>query len=325
MNRFLKTCLAALLTTMAFAVQDNDAKAQWEPTKPIQFVIMAGKGGGADKMARQFIRIIESDEMVPVPIEPVNMPENSGADALQFMEKNKGNPYVIMVTLNSFYTTPINHPELNIDVTKFTPVGRMAEDTFVLWVNASSGIKTFEQFLTEAAKKGPEWVMAGTGKNAEDQLLTDFLNTNYNLKMTYKPLKGGGAVAKELVENVVNSTVNNPAEADNYYVDGKVIPLVAFTPERLEVYFDTPTIREKGNNFYYFMQRSVVAAPGIKADAAAYYAKLFKKVYESKDWQDYMNFNSLHGTFETGNGLVDYWGKERELHRQLLATVSKTN
>ena len=28
------------------------AASAWEPSKPIDFVIMAGKGGGADKMAR---------------------------------------------------------------------------------------------------------------------------------------------------------------------------------------------------------------------------------------------------------------------------------
>lgn len=73
------------------------------------------------------------------------------------------------------------------------------------------------------------------------------------------------------------------------------------------------------------MQRSVVGAPGIQPQAAEYYSKLFKKIYESKDWQDYMNVNSLHGTFATGDALLKYWESERELHRQLLAGVSKTN
>ena len=38
-----------------------------------------------------------------------------------------------MVTLNSFFTTPLRQPGLNIDIMKFAPVGRMAEDTFLLW------------------------------------------------------------------------------------------------------------------------------------------------------------------------------------------------
>ena len=84
-------------------------------------------------------------------------------------------------------------------------------------------------------------------------------------------------------------------------------------------------MREVGNDFSYFMQRSVVAAPGIPDDAARYYQNLFKSVYESKLWQDYMNVNSLYGQFLTGEKLREYWGNERELHRKILANGTKTN
>ena len=37
----------------------------WEPKKPVEFVIMAGKGGGADKMARLMQTVIEKKGCPP--------------------------------------------------------------------------------------------------------------------------------------------------------------------------------------------------------------------------------------------------------------------
>ena len=46
-------CIAALSTVLAglFCLSPTPSLA-WEPTRPIQFVVPAGTGGGADQMAR---------------------------------------------------------------------------------------------------------------------------------------------------------------------------------------------------------------------------------------------------------------------------------
>ena len=46
----------------SIAVIDS-AHAGWTPRKPIEFVIMAGKGGGADKLARFIQSIIEKHKI----------------------------------------------------------------------------------------------------------------------------------------------------------------------------------------------------------------------------------------------------------------------
>jgi putative tricarboxylic transport membrane protein len=200
---------AAALATM---VSVGTAQA-WEPNKPVDFVIMAGKGGGADKMARLMQSIIEKEKLSPRPLVPVNKPGGSGAEALVAMKGARDPNHTIMVTLNSFFTTPLRQPGLGIDIMTFAPVGRMAEDTFLLWVHKDEGIKDFDGFLKEAKARGNKWVMGGTGKNSEDNIITDFLNNNYGLKMKYIPYKGGGTVAKQVAGKQITSSVNNPSEA----------------------------------------------------------------------------------------------------------------
>ena len=96
-----------------------------------------------------------------------------GAEALVHLKgKADSDPdHTIMVTLNSFYTTPLRQPGLGVDIATFTPIARMAEDTFLLWVNKDSGITNIDEFVAVAKEAGNDWVMAGTGKLQEDQLL----------------------------------------------------------------------------------------------------------------------------------------------------------
>jgi tripartite-type tricarboxylate transporter receptor subunit TctC len=269
----------------------------WEPQKPVEFVVMAGKGGGADKAVRLLQSIIASENMAPVPFTPVNKPGGSGAEALVHMKGKKGDNHTIMFTLNSFYTTPLRQP----------------------WVHSDrKDINNVADFAKAAKAKGNKWIMAGTGKNSEDNLLTDFLNKAYDLDMKYVPYKGGGKVAKELAGKNADSTVNNPSEQLGFYEAGTTKALASFTDERLPLFPNAPTFKELGEDYVYYMQRTVVGAPGMSKDAAKYYQELFTKVFNSAKWQEYRTKKSLQGDLLTGDALMSYWKKERDVHEVML-------
>jgi tripartite-type tricarboxylate transporter receptor subunit TctC len=318
-SAFSKRAFFTLIGAVAFAVSGITGIAYaWEPNKPIDFIIMAGKGGGADKMARLMQAIVEKENLSSRPLIPTNKSGGSGAEALVAANTASDPNHTIMVTLNSFYTTPLRQPGLGIDVMTFAPVARMAEDTFVLWVHKDSGLKTFEEFLAKAKAEGNGWVMGGTGKNSEDNIITDHLNGAYGLSMKYIPYKGGGAVAKDVAGKQIHSSVNNPSEALGFYESGDMVPLVAFTNERLPMFPEVPTLKEKGSQFTYYMQRSVVGAPGMSSEAESYYTDLLTKVYNSADWQNYKSKKSLMGDLMSGSELSAYWKVQRALHQEIL-------
>ncbi|MBF0279841.1 MAG: tripartite tricarboxylate transporter substrate binding protein [SAR324 cluster bacterium] len=290
----------------------------WEPKKPVEFVIMAGQGGGADRLARLIQSIIAKNKFSPQPFIPINKGGGSGAEALRYLQDKKGDPHVVMATLNSYYTTPLRS-NIGVDIKDFTPVARLALDTFLLWVNSESSIKSVDEYLAEVKKAGGKWKMGGTGTGQEDSLVTGMLEGRFGVKHTYIPFKGGGTVAKNLIGNHIDSTVNNPSEQMGFFQAGKSRPIAAFTPERLEAFPDVPTMGELGhNNMVYFMQRSVIAPPGIPSDVQDFYVGVFKKVNDSAEWIKYTNDKSLGRAWLTGNDLTDFFLKEREVHRKLL-------
>jgi len=317
--------LASLLALGFSATSfSSDAQAAWKPKKPVEFVIMAGKGGGADRLARFIQGIIKKHRFASLPFVPINKGGGSGAEALRYVRDKAGDPHVIMATLNSYYTTPLRNPGLGVDISKFTPIARMAEDTFQLWVHSDTGIKNVKQYVAAVKKAGmASWKMGGTGKGQEDSLVTAMLEKTYGFKVTYIPFKGGGTVAKQLIGKHINSTVNNPSEQMGFFQAGKSRPLATFTPTRLKVFPNVPTFRELGHDLVYFMQRSVIAPPGISKEVQDYYVGVFRKVYNSQEWQSYLTKKGLLPGWLTGDKLTAYFVKEKEAHRKLLMSMGE--
>ncbi|MCE2452747.1 MAG: tripartite tricarboxylate transporter substrate binding protein, partial [Nitrospinae bacterium] len=69
----------ALTLFIVVALGTTQALAAWKPTRPIEFVIMAGKGGGADRIARLMQKIVTQNKWSPQPLVPINKKGGSGA------------------------------------------------------------------------------------------------------------------------------------------------------------------------------------------------------------------------------------------------------
>jgi hypothetical protein len=71
--------LPALLATAALAT--SAPVLAWEPTKPVELVVPAGTGGGADQMARFIQGVVAKHNLMKQPIVVVNKSGGAGADA----------------------------------------------------------------------------------------------------------------------------------------------------------------------------------------------------------------------------------------------------
>ena len=309
-------CATALMAMPSFALAEG-----WQPRKPVDFVIMAGPGGGADQIARFVQSVAEKNDMTRRPLVPNNKGGGSGAEALIHLKGASDPDHTILVTLNSFFTTPLRQDNLGIDIQTFTPIAMMGVDPFVLWVHKESGITNFDQYVEQVKSMNGEFVMGGTGAGQEDSIVIAYMSGAYGLDIKYIPYDGGGAVAKDLAGKQIMATVNNPAEAKGFYEAGDFVPLVAFSDERLPAYPDVPTMKEMGHDFSYYNQRAVVGAPGMSEEAAAYYQELFTKIYESEEWQGYLSSESLSPLWMDSAEQRDYWATQVENHKLLLQSL----
>ena len=85
------------------------AQAAWEPTKPVEFVVPAGTGGGADQMARLIQGIIVKHKLMKESMVVVNKSGGAGAEGFLSVKDAKGDPHKIIITLSNLFTTPHGH------------------------------------------------------------------------------------------------------------------------------------------------------------------------------------------------------------------------
>ncbi len=303
------------------------AQAAWEPTKPVEFVVPAGTGGGADQMARLIQGIIVKHKLMKESMVVANKAGGAGAEGFLAMKDAKADPHKIVITLSNLFTTPMA-TGVPFNWKDMTPVSMMALDQFVLWVNADTPYKSAKDFIAAVKAAGPlKFKMGGTGSKQEDQILTVGLEKATGTKFIYVPYKGGGEVAVQLVGGHVNATVNNPIEAVAQWRAGKLRPLCVFDDTRMpykakvtetESWNDIPTCSEAGIPTDYVMLRGIFMAPGVTPDQLAYYADLMKKVRDTPDWKEFMEKGAFNTTTLSG---VDYrkWLESNEsLHRTLM-------
>ncbi|HEY2987784.1 MAG TPA: tripartite tricarboxylate transporter substrate binding protein [Candidatus Binatia bacterium] len=296
----------------------------WEPTKPIEFVIPAGTGGGADQMARFIQGVAEKHKLTPRPLIPVNKAGGAGAEGFLEVKGKKGDAHTIIITLSNLFTTPLA-TGVPFNWKDLTPVSRMALDEFILWVNAETPYKTAKEYIAAVKERSGgdnRMKMGGTGSAQEDQIITVQLEQALGVKFTYVPFKGGGEVCVNLVGKHIDSTVNNPAECVSHWKNKSVRPLGVFDTARIPVgdWKSIPTIKEAlGSDINYLMLRGIFGAPDMPKEAVEWYVGFLKKVYDTPDFQKYLEDNALKPAFASGAEYVKWVEENEKLHRDLMA------
>jgi tripartite-type tricarboxylate transporter receptor subunit TctC len=312
--------MGVILCSLVLGLLSVNTANAWQPTKPVEFIVPAGAGGGADQMARFVSPLVQKYNLSPKPWIVINKSGGAGAEGFMYVKGKKGDPHVVIITLSNLFTTPLA-TGVPFSWKDLTPLARLALDYFVLWVNAEAPYKTAKEYL-DAVKKEPEkFMMGGTGTAQEDQIITIMYEQNFGVKFTYVPFKGGGDVAVELVGKHVNSTVNNPAEAVSHWKAGRLRPLATIDHDRIALpeWDKIPTMKEAtGVDMSYLMLRGIFGAPGITKEQQDFYVDCLKKVTETPEWKKYVSDMGLQAAFLSGPDYAKWVGEQETIHKELM-------
>jgi tripartite-type tricarboxylate transporter receptor subunit TctC len=308
-------------------IASMSAQAAWEPTKPVEIVVPAGAGGASDQMARMIQGIVLKNQLMKQPILVMNMGGASGAEGIMDVKGAKGNPHKLMVAFSAIYTLPVA-VNLPFNWRDLNPVGMIALDEFLLWVNSETAYKTPKDYMA-AVKAAPSgtFKMGGTGSKREDHIITVALDKITGSKFTYIPYKSGGEAATQLVGKHIDSNVNNPSENIAQWRAGQVRALCVFSAQRMvykekvtadQSWADIPTCKETGVDVQYQMLRGFFLPGGTTAEQAAFYAELLKKVVATPEWKDYLAKQALKDSYLSGPDFVKFLEKDETFHNKLM-------
>ena len=128
---------AVAVLGIAQVLAPASALAAWEPTRPVEFIVPAGTGGGADQMARTIQGIVTKHNLMKQPMVVINKSGGAGGEGFLDVKSSRNNPHKLIITLSNLFTTPLA-TVIPYNWKDMTPVAMMALDEFILWVNAES-------------------------------------------------------------------------------------------------------------------------------------------------------------------------------------------
>ena len=315
---------ALLLCGAAFAA----ANAAWEPTRPVEFIVPAGTGGGADQMARIIQGIVTKHNLMKQSMVVINKAGGAGGEGFLDVKSSTRQP----AQAHHHAVEPVHHAARHRHSVQLE--GHHAgRDDGARRVRALGQRRDALQDRQGLHRRGQgrataQFKMGGTGSKQEDQIITVAIEKATGAKFTYIPYKGGGEVAVQLVGNHVDSTVNNPIEAVAQWRAGKLRPLCVFDAKPLRykdkiagdmAWNDIPTCKSAGpRRRIPDAARHLHAARRHARIRSHYYVELFKKVRETPEWKKLMEDGAFNQTFMTGEEYRRLGGEGREAPRDLM-------
>jgi putative tricarboxylic transport membrane protein len=323
-RRFIATAGAGLLATSA---RPTVARAAAYPTRPIEFVVPYGPGGGTDNLVRTIVALIDENKWSPQSIQVNNRPGGSGAVGYSYLVGKKGNPHVVagatpfIVSAKIEGRLPGNHRDA------MTILTIVAIDELMLSVRSESPHKTIEDFV-KAAKAAPgKLTVGGTNVNSEDHIFTHLFEKAAGIKVKYVPFNSGGEVTTQLMGGHVDAAVENPNEIIAQVEAGKARNLAVAARKRLKDAPDMPTFAERGMEFFWEQYRGVVGPADMTPESVKWWNDTLKKVSETKKWQDgYVKRNLLTPVTWTGeeaNKYLDSLNAKYEKSLQEMGALKK--
>ena len=326
LRQFSRVAASALLAAIGCAGPDGAGPAtSWAPTRPVEFVVAAGPGGGSDQLARTVQSIIQKYRLFDSPVIVTNKGGGSGSEAFVYAKGAAGDPHKLVFATNNVWLLPLA-TAVGYTVSDLRPVAAVAVDEFLLWVNASAPYRDVAGFL-DAARGTTRLAMAGTQAKDTDQVLVRRIEKAAGVAFNYVPFRSGSEVAVQLAGGHVSANVNNPQENIGQWRAGTVRPLCVFAPERLRdadavtadrSWADVPTCMEAGLPIErYQMPRTVWLPRGVTDAQAKFYLDVLTKVRETPEFKAWLRRGSQSDVFMSGSALAAYIADdERELRAQ---------
>jgi len=284
----MRKLIAALLFFAAAT-----AHAQY-PQRPVQLIVPWGAGGGTDATARIIAALLEKE--LKQPINVVNRTGGSGVVGHDAIAKAAPDGYTIgMITveitmMHHVGLTPLKH-------TDYTPIGLVNADPAGVTVRADSPYKSVKDLLA-AIKANPGKLKAsGTGQGGIWHLAIAGLLKDQGIDpsaLPWVPSQGAAPGMQDLVAGGVDVVPCSLPEARSMIDAGKARPLAIMDANPGALYPKVPTIKsELGTNWQIAAWRVIAAPKGIPAPVQKTLSSALKKVYDSKDYKDFMTKQGL--------------------------------
>jgi tripartite-type tricarboxylate transporter receptor subunit TctC len=259
------------------------------PERPITLIVPWGAGGGTDATARIIGTLLEKELKQPVNV--VNRTGGSGVVGHSAIAQAAPDGYtlgLITVEIGMMHWQGLTE----LKSSSYTPLGLVNADAAGVQVRADSPYKTLPE-LVAAVKASPgKFKASGTGQGGIWHLALAGMLKDLKVDpatVPWVPSNGAAPGLQDLVADGVAIVPCSIPEARSLIDAGKVRSLAIMAESAPALYPSLPTLKQAtGSDWTMAAWRGMAAPKGIPKDAETLLVNAIKKVYDSKDYKDFM-------------------------------------
>lgn len=306
----LRKLAMALALVLATSLSIGSAGAAY-PDRPLTLIVPWAAGGGTDATARIVATLLEKELGQPVNV--VNRTGGSGVVGHSAIATAAPDGYTIgMITVEIV----MMHWQKLTDLTyaSYTPLGQFNVDSAGVQVAADSPYKDIKGLLAAIKAEPGKFKASGTGQGGIWHLALAGMLESVSLKpdaVPWVPSQGAAPAMQDLAAGGIQVVTCSVPEARAMIEAGKARSLAVMGEARNPQFADVPTLKEaSGSDWTIGAWRGIAGPKGMPKEAVDKLVPALKKVYDSKEYQEFMAGRGFGVTWREPQAFFDFMAKE---------------
>jgi tripartite-type tricarboxylate transporter receptor subunit TctC len=259
------------------------ATAQEFPSRPIEFVVPWGPGGGADQVARKLAKLMEPKLKVSMPV--INVPGATGQTGLTKMLTAPSDGYSISVFIGDTFALQAGTPPPKWTVQDVQPLGVVIQQPSAFLVQEGGKFKSWADL--EKAAKTDTLRVAVTGFGSNDDLTVNYL-AKKGLKFVSVPFPKPGERYAAILGGHADVLFEQIGDVRNFVDQKQMKPVILFANKRDPNFKDVPTSVELGHKVTLPQFRSIVVKAGTDAKIVKKLADVMAEAVKDPEYVAYL-------------------------------------
>jgi tripartite-type tricarboxylate transporter receptor subunit TctC len=271
------------------------------PVKPIELVLPFAAGGSADMMLRALINSLK--DILPKPVIAVYRVGAGGTIGTKEVARGKADGYTILFNANGVFATQPHLRDVGYSADDFRGIIGLSYEPILLATHTGTQWKSLDQVM-EAKQTGKAFIYGHAGAGSLPHLAQAAFFMKAGMKAESVPFQGGGPAVTAILGGHIDFIAALPAELLPHVEAGKLRFLAVYSPKRLEMLPEVPTLKEKGIDLDMSVWKFVLAPKGTPDEVVEILRVSFKKAFDSASFQGMMKSTGLIPQFLTGDEVI---------------------
>jgi tripartite-type tricarboxylate transporter receptor subunit TctC len=254
------------------------------PSRPIEFIVPWGPGGGADQVARKSGKMMEDDLKVSFPV--LNVPGATGNTGMTKLLAAQPDGYSISVMTWDTYALLATNPATRWSLKDIIPVALMIKQPSAFMTATTSNLKTWADVEREAKTRPLK--VAVTGFGSPDDITVNYF-VGRGLKLIAVPFANPGERYTAVLGNHADLLYEQLGDVRSFLDSKQIQPVIIFADKRYAAFPDVPASKELGFDITLPQRRAVIMKAGTDPAKVKVISDALAKVAASPEFKAYLH------------------------------------